>query len=84
LSSIGDTSQLVAVGQYPIAPFSDDLTSQVTWKSSDPQVATVSAAGFVSATGAGETVITASRTTAKGTVVIATEKIQVDGTSATQ
>lgn len=84
LSSMGDTSQLVAVGQYRLAPFSDDLTGQVTWKSSNPQVATVSAAGFVSATGAGETTITATRTTAKGTVVTATEKIQVAGTAATQ
>src|SRR5579859_725369 len=73
----GDTSQLMAIGHFSIAPFSDDLTGHVVWTSSNPQVAKVSGAGFVTAMGEGDAVITATKTTANGQVVTSSEKIHV-------
>ncbi len=81
LLSAGDTSQFVAVGHFAIAPFSDDLTRQVTWQSSNPQVATVDAAGVVTAVGAGEATITARQTLSDGMMVTGTQKVQVDSGS---
>jgi trimeric autotransporter adhesin len=82
LRSVGDTSQVVAVGRYSGQPVSENLTSKVTWASSDTRVATVTAGGLVTAAGAGDATITATRTSAVGTVVTATEKIHVGGGSA--
>ena len=58
----GTTAQLTATGVYSDGS-SQDLTTQVTWTTSDPQVATVSngggSRGLVSATGAGTATVTA-------------------------
>jgi len=81
LQSVGDTSELVAVGRFAIAPFSSDLTRQVAWESSNPRVATVSASGLLTAVGAGEATITARRTLSSGAIVTATEKVQVGSQS---
>lgn len=74
---VGDTSQLMAIGHFSVAPFSDDLTGHVVWNSSNPQVAKVSAAGFVTAMGQGDTIITATKSTATGQVVASSQKIHV-------
>lgn len=84
LVSPGDTSQLVAVAHYAGAPYSDNVTAKVTWQSSNPQVATVNAAGLVTAVGEGDTVITATRALGNGEVITSTEKIHVGGGSPVQ
>jgi trimeric autotransporter adhesin len=84
LGMIGDTTKLVAVGHYSTSPWSRDLSEQAKWTSSNPEVATVTAGGLVTAVGAGEATITATQTTERGTVVTDTVKVEVGGASATQ
>lgn len=77
LAGVGDTSQLVAVGRYTAAPLSSEITSRVTWASSDPQIVKVTPDGLLTAVGTGEATITASQTNELGQVVMSTEKIHV-------
>jgi Bacterial Ig-like domain (group 2) len=61
---VGQSVQLTAIGTYGHGsgnPSSQsDVTSQATWTSSTPSVATVSSTGLTSAVGSGTTTITAS------------------------
>ncbi|HEY3988546.1 MAG TPA: Ig-like domain-containing protein [Acidobacteriaceae bacterium] len=59
--TVGQTAQLTAVGTYGNAshPTTQNITNTVTWSSSTPAVATVSATGLVTAVEAGTTIITA-------------------------
>jgi uncharacterized protein YjdB len=59
--TVGQTAQFTATGIYGNAshPSSKDITSGVTWSSSTPSVASISASGVATALGAGTTVITA-------------------------
>jgi len=47
----GLTTQLTALGTYVHPPVTKDITSQVTWASSDNQEVTVSSTGLITATG---------------------------------
>jgi hypothetical protein len=60
--AVGQTVQFTAVGTYGNAKnlTTQNITSSVTWASSVPSVATVSASGIATAVGAGTTTITAS------------------------
>ncbi|HSY37256.1 MAG TPA: Ig-like domain-containing protein [Acidobacteriaceae bacterium] len=60
-AAVGQTTQFTAIGTYGNASHSStqDVTSTVTWTSSTPAVATVSASGAATAVSAGSTVITA-------------------------
>jgi len=57
--------QLTALGNYLHPPVTKDITNQVTWASSDPQMFTITPAGLLTATGAvcGATLVSASVTT---------------------
>jgi hypothetical protein len=59
--TVGQTTQFNAMGTYGNAahPTTKNITSGVTWTSSTPSVATVSASGVATAVGAGTTTITA-------------------------
>ncbi len=65
----GQTSQMTANGTYSDGS-KKDVTSAVTWSSSDTAIATVSAAGLVTGLKAGAAVITATSGTIFGTVTI--------------
>jgi Bacterial Ig-like domain (group 2) len=60
--AVGQTAQFTAVGTYGNANHSSaqNITTSVTWSSSVPAVATISAAGVATGVGAGTTTITAS------------------------
>jgi uncharacterized protein YjdB len=60
--AVGQTVQFTAVGTYGNAKdlTTQNITSSVTWASSVPSVATISASGIATAVGAGTTTITAS------------------------
>lgn len=79
LRSVGDTTELVAVGRYSSEPLSGNLSGEVKWTSSDPRVATVSPQGLVTAVGAGDATITVTRTNELGAVVTGMQQIQVGG-----
>jgi len=57
--AVGSTQQFTAIGTYSNGSTAD-ITSQVTWASSDTNVATVSSSGLVTAVAEGTTSITAS------------------------
>jgi hypothetical protein len=68
--TVGQTAQFNAVGTYGNASHSStqNITSTVTWNSSVPAVATVSASGVATGVGAGTTTITANATAFNGPV----------------
>jgi Bacterial Ig-like domain (group 2) len=67
---VGQTAQFTATGTFGNAKNSStqNITASVTWTSSVPSVATISAAGIATAVGAGTTTITASATGFNGHV----------------
>ncbi len=63
LTAVGETVQFKAIGTYehgshPVT--TSDITSQVTWASSEVAVATISTSGLATAVGTGSTTVTAS------------------------
>ena len=56
---IGETTQFTATGSLTGIGNSQNLTTQVTWLSSNAQVATINSSGLATATGAGTTTILA-------------------------
>ena len=68
--AVGQTAQFKAIGTFGNAshPSTQDITSTVTWTSTTPTVATVSATGLVTAVAAGTTAITAESTAFNGPV----------------
>jgi hypothetical protein len=68
--TVGQTAQFTATGTFGNAknPSTQNITSSVTWASSVPSVATISAAGIATAVGAGTTTITASTSSFNGHV----------------
>jgi hypothetical protein len=68
--TVGQTAQFTATGTFGNAknPSTQNITSSVTWTSSVPSVATISAAGIATAVGAGTTTITASTSSFNGHV----------------
>jgi uncharacterized protein YjdB len=55
---VGTTQQFTATGKFPVAP-TDDITTYVTWQSSNTAVATVDNKGLARGLAAGTTIITA-------------------------
>jgi hypothetical protein len=68
--TVGQTTQLTAYGTFGNAahPTKQNITSTVTWSSTTPTVATVSATGLVTAVAAGTTTIMAEATAFNGSV----------------
>jgi uncharacterized protein YjdB len=68
--TVGQTAQFTASGTYGNASHesTQNITSNVTWSSSAPAVATVSSSGMATAVGAGSTTITANATGFSGPV----------------
>ena len=64
-ANAGAQVQLRALGTYIHPPVTKDITSQVTWTSNTPQMATVNSAGLLTVTGdaCGGTLISATLTT---------------------
>jgi hypothetical protein len=62
LTGVGQTAQFTAVGSSQMgsgAPTTSNLTTSVTWASSNPSVASINSSGVATAVGAGHTEITA-------------------------
>ena len=82
LNGAGQTFQYKATGVFQQGkhpPTSEDLTSSVTWTSSNTAVATVSSTGVVTSVGAGTATITASSTTSSGGVISGSSNVAVNG-----
>ncbi len=66
VTHLGETNQYLAIGSFTTGPTTQDLTTQVTWGSSDVAVARIDATGLATSTGNGSTTITAIYTPAAG------------------
>jgi len=78
VAAVNQTAQFIAIGKGT-AGAAQNLTSQVTWSSSDGTVATVNAAGLATALKTGKTTISASVKNPDGTVVSADGALAVTG-----
>jgi len=67
---VGSIQQFVAGGNYSNDSYGGDITSQVTWISSNTSVATVSSSGLATSVAAGQTSITATLSGITSTPVI--------------
>ncbi len=77
ISTIGETVQFIAIGTYNGGvPVTQDLTGQVLWRSSDPDVALVNSFGLATVTGVGNATITAIATSSDGSATSASGLIQ--------
>jgi hypothetical protein len=75
---VGQTAQFIAVATYSSgSPATQNLTSSVSWQSSDPSVAQVNSVGLVTGEGAGEATISALATASDGSVASANGTITV-------
>jgi len=83
LSASGQTGQFIALGTSGATGLETNVTNspQITWSSSIPTVATVSATGLATGVSVGSTTITAQLTNTDGTVVSNTATITVSLTS---
>ena len=73
--TVGQTLQPLAIASYPGTGRSTDISGQVTWSSSNNQVATIDAHGVISAVAAGDAVITAEAKAPDGEIVRATQNL---------
>jgi hypothetical protein len=86
-SFVGETTQFIALGNLTGGTVTQDLTSSVSWSSSDVSVATVDKNGLVTAvgaiTGTGTTTITAIGSTSSGSLITATATLSLGATPGT-
>ena len=72
ITVLGQTAKFVAIGNYTgVSPATQDLTTQVSWSSSAPGVATITsgAAGGIAAVGPGTATITATGQSSSGATI---------------
>jgi len=86
---IGETAQYIAIGNFNSAPTTQDMTSQVTWVSSDVRVAIINSSGLATAIGSssgdgGQTTITAIAPPNTGVAVTGTATMEVSSNGTNQ
>jgi len=74
---LGEPSQFIAIGTYNTNPMTQDLTDQVTWQSSDVEVATINSAGLALGNSIGSTTITAMGKSITGASIVGTSILAV-------
>ena len=84
LSASGQTAQFIALGTSGSGGLQTNVTSssQITWSSSSPSIASVSATGLATGLRAGTTTVSAQLTNADGTVVSNSVAVTVSLTAA--
>jgi len=78
VAAVNQTGQFIAIGKGS-AGAAQNLTTQVTWTSSDPTVATINATGLATALKTGKTTISASVKNPDGALVTANATFAVTG-----
>lgn len=81
VTSVGETTQFKAIGNYSASPTTQDLTTQATWQSSDVTVAKINSTGLASAVSAGTTSVEASFTANSGAVITGIATLTVSATA---
>jgi hypothetical protein len=77
VSTIGEPAQFIAIGMYNTNPTTQDLTDQVSWQSSDVEVATINSAGLALGNATGITTITAIGKSVTGASIAGTSTLTV-------
>lgn len=80
LNNPEETAQFLAIGTFNSIPTTMDMTNQVTWESSDVDVATINSTGLATAglVSFGETTITAVATSASGATITGISDLTVN------
>jgi trimeric autotransporter adhesin len=78
ITATGQTAQLIAIGTYTAAPFTQDLSATAMWSSSNIQVANVNSSGLVAGVGVGQTTVTALATASDGSVISGNAAVTVN------
>lgn len=73
----GEPSQFIAIGSYNTNPMTQDLTDQVTWQSSDVEVAAINSAGLALGNSVGMTTVTATGKSNTGASIVGTSTLTV-------
>jgi hypothetical protein len=73
---IGEPAQFVAIGHFTGTPATQDMTLQVSWSSSDAQVATIDSSGLTIGANLGSTTITAVGKSSSEAIIPATATLQ--------
>jgi len=82
VATVGQIAQFIAIGTYSSgSPATQNLTTSVTWQSSDTSIAQVSSTGLVTSAGVGQAIITALATASDGSVVSSSGTIIVTSAS---
>jgi len=79
LNGIGQTSQLTATATFSDGT-TEDVTSKATWQTGNAAFVSVSSTGVVTATGFGQTSISATDQSVTGSLTVATVLINLTGT----
>jgi hypothetical protein len=77
VGTIGEPAQFIAIGSYNTNPMTQDLTDQVSWQSSDVEVATINSAGLALGNANGVTTITAIGKSITGASIVGTSSLTV-------
>jgi Bacterial Ig-like domain (group 2) len=86
ITVLGQTAKFVAIGNFTgVSPATQDLTTQATWSSSAPGVATISSGasgGIATAIGPGTATITATSQSSDGAAIVGTATISISSSAA--
>ena len=77
MTTVGETVQLKAVGQFTRSPNSQEITDSAQWSSSDVGVATVNTSGLVTAVGFGNTTVIATSKGRHGALIAGSATINI-------
>ena len=75
LNQAGDTERPLAIAESQTGGAQTDMTRNVAWTSSNPQVATVDRTGLITGVGSGDATITAAGKTPNGETISATQTV---------
>jgi hypothetical protein len=82
VTSLGESSQFIAIGSYTSSPMTVDVTKAVNWQSSDVKVATINSEGLAvanaCATSPCSTTITATGKSSSGSSIVGTATFSLD------
>ena len=84
VTSVGETTQFKAIGNYSNGAPTQDLTAQATWLSSDVTVATINSTGLATAVSGGSTTIEASFKANSGAVITGIATLSVSANAVTR
>jgi len=84
VTSVGETNQFIAIGNYSNGAPTQNLTTQATWQPSDVTVATINSTGLATAVSGGSTTIEASFKANSGALITGIATLSVSANAVTR